>query len=209
MSLDDIIKQKRNEEKGRSFQGGNQRFDRTKSITRNRTVPYKVPFGRNKFEKGNPDDIWQHDLFEESDGRGGGGSTMNYGTGTKIKIVGLNYDVMSEDLQEFFSQSGSVKFAEVIYDRTDRSTGTGEVTFTNRADAQKAIKDLDGTKMNGKPIRVFPFNENSLANQRFASGNIIDRDNQRFRNSDNDLVISNSGKSRKVLVGRGERKAPF
>jgi len=208
MSLDDIIKQKKGSERGggrrggrggrgRSndrFQGSSRRIGATKSITR--TAPYRIP--RNRIERGNPEGFWEHDLFQENEvGKGQKRNNNNYVT--KIKVTGLNFDVMQDDLKQFFSQVGAVKFAEVIYDNTARSTGVGTVLFTNSADAQKAIDKLDGAKINGQVIRISAFSNENSGYQGFRTKN----------NSSDDLVISNSGSSRKVLVGRGERRFPI
>jgi hypothetical protein len=170
------------------FQGAARRLGGAKSQTRN--APYRIP--RKRIDRGNPEGFWEHDLFNDNDG-GKEPKRNNYLT--KVKVTGLNFDVMPEDLKQYFSQVGTVKTAEIEYDKTERSTGNGTVLFTNTADAQKAIDKLDGTRINNQVIRVsFSTNENS---------------GFRTRNNNDDIVISNLGSSRKVLVGRGERKAPI
>jgi len=43
-------------------------------------------------------------------------------------------------MQDVFKQYGDVKLAQVRYDKTDRSTGEGEVIFSTEADAARAYK---------------------------------------------------------------------
>jgi RNA recognition motif-containing protein len=61
---------------------------------------------------------------------------------------------MDTDLKDVFKQYGDVKLAQVRYDKTDRSTGEGEVIFTTVEDAQKAYKELQGALVNGQAITL-------------------------------------------------------
>jgi len=63
---------------------------------------------------------------------------------------------MSEgDLQTLFGAHGTVRSAEVIMDRvTGRSKGFGFVEMESEAQAQTAIKAVNGQDFNGRPLRV-------------------------------------------------------
>lgn len=73
----------------------------------------------------------------------------------KLYIGNLPYSTTSEELQQQFSQAGSVVEAVVMMDKmTGRSRGFGFVTMANDADAQKAIEMFNGKDMGGRAIVV-------------------------------------------------------
>ena len=80
-----------------------------------------------------------------------------------------------EDLKEFFADYGEVSSAKVIMDReTNRSRGFGFVEMADEAAGQKAIRELDGAQVDGRPIRVNvakPREERSDNKRSFSGGN--------------------------------------
>ena len=75
--------------------------------------------------------------------------------GRKMYCGNLSYNVSSSDLEQLFSQFGSVESAEVITDRdTGRSKGFGFVEMASEAEAQAAINGLNETEHNGRPLTV-------------------------------------------------------
>src|SRR5438132_5157250 len=75
--------------------------------------------------------------------------------GTKLYVGGLPYSSTEQQLQELFSQHGSVTSAKIITDRyTGQSRGFGFVEMATSEEAQKAITALNGTQMNGRSITV-------------------------------------------------------
>jgi RNA recognition motif-containing protein len=75
--------------------------------------------------------------------------------GSKLFVGNLSWTVTSDDLRDAFEPFGNIQEAKVIMDReTGRSRGFGFVTFTEAADAQVAIADMNGTKIDGRDIRV-------------------------------------------------------
>ena len=75
--------------------------------------------------------------------------------GTKLYVGGLPYSTTEQQLQELFSQHGSVTSAKVITDRyTGQSRGFGFVEMATGEEAQKAITALNGTQMDGRPVTV-------------------------------------------------------
>lgn len=70
-------------------------------------------------------------------------------------IGSLAYATTDDSLKAFFEQIGPVASARVITDRdSGRSKGFGFVEFENEADNQKAIDQLDGKELDGRPISV-------------------------------------------------------
>jgi RNA recognition motif-containing protein len=67
----------------------------------------------------------------------------------------LSYGVSSSDLEQLFSQFGSVESAQVIMDRdTGRSKGFGFVEMASQAEAQAAISGLNETEHEGRSLTV-------------------------------------------------------
>ncbi|MGB8194466.1 MAG: RNA-binding protein [Chitinophagaceae bacterium] len=72
-----------------------------------------------------------------------------------IYVSNLSFTVQDEDLKEFFAEYGEVTSAKVIMDKeTGRSRGFGFVEMSDESSAQKAIRELDGAQVDGRPIRV-------------------------------------------------------
>ena len=72
-----------------------------------------------------------------------------------IFVGNLEYQVNEEELKEFFSSQGEVESARVIANRhTGRSKGFGFVVMPDDAEAKKAIEELNGKELNGRPVTV-------------------------------------------------------
>ena len=72
-----------------------------------------------------------------------------------IFIGSLPFSVKDEGLREIFEGYGAVASARVISDKfTGRSTGFGFVEMADDAAAQKAIEELNGAEISGRPIVV-------------------------------------------------------
>jgi len=73
----------------------------------------------------------------------------------KLFVGGLAWATTDEGLGQAFEAHGEVTEAKVILDReTGRSRGFGFVTFSEAADADAAISSMDGSDLDGRPIRV-------------------------------------------------------
>ena len=72
-----------------------------------------------------------------------------------IYVGNLSYGVTEDELQQLFVEYGSVVSANLIMDRdTGNPKGFGLVEMENQADAEKAIKELDGSSIKGRSIKV-------------------------------------------------------
>lgn len=75
--------------------------------------------------------------------------------GNKLYVGNLPYSVRDEDLQQSFSQFGSVASAKVMMERdTGRSKGFGFVEMGSDAEAQAAISGMNGQSLGGRGIVV-------------------------------------------------------
>ncbi len=75
--------------------------------------------------------------------------------GNKLYVGNLPYTVRDEDLQQAFSEFGGVSSAKVMMERdTGRSKGFGFVEMGNDAEAQAAIKGMNGQNMGGRDLVV-------------------------------------------------------
>lgn len=72
-----------------------------------------------------------------------------------IYVANLNFDMLDEDLKQFFASYGEVQSAKIIRDKTtDKSRGFGFVEMVDETAARKATVELDGTMIEGRPIKV-------------------------------------------------------
>lgn len=73
----------------------------------------------------------------------------------KLFVGGISFDTDNESLRRGFEGFGELEDVVVIHDReTGRSRGFGFVTFRERADAERAIQEMDGHELDGRTIRV-------------------------------------------------------
>ncbi len=75
--------------------------------------------------------------------------------GKKLYVGNLPYTTSDSDLQQLFSQHGTVSAAQVITDReTGRSKGFGFIEMSSDSEAQAAISGLHGKDFSGRPLTV-------------------------------------------------------
>jgi cold-inducible RNA-binding protein len=75
--------------------------------------------------------------------------------GKKLYVGNLTYQVSDSDLEQMFSQFGTVQSAQVISDReTGRSKGFGFVEMGSDAEADAAIRGLNEQEHNGRRLTV-------------------------------------------------------
>ncbi len=73
----------------------------------------------------------------------------------KIYVGNMPYSVTSDALSDMFSEYGDVDEATVIKDRdSGRSKGFGFVDMPSDADANRAIKGLNGTQLDNRALVV-------------------------------------------------------
>ena len=72
-----------------------------------------------------------------------------------IYVGNLSKDVDQENLKEVFEAFGQVNTIKIIIDReSGESKGFGFVDMPGKNDAEDAIKQLDGSELNGQVLKV-------------------------------------------------------
>ena len=72
-----------------------------------------------------------------------------------IFVGNLPFSATEDQLQKLFEPYGTIDRVAIITDReTGRSRGFGFVEMAADARAQDAINELDGTEMDGRPLRI-------------------------------------------------------
>jgi len=73
----------------------------------------------------------------------------------RLYVGNLAYSTTAESLKEHFGQIGEVTDSVVITDKmSGRSKGFGFVTMGTDELADKAVKELDGKELDGRPLKV-------------------------------------------------------
>ena len=73
----------------------------------------------------------------------------------RIYVGGLPYTASEQDLQNLFGAHGTVTSASVITDQyTGQAKGFGFVEMQTDAQAEAAIRSLNGTQMGGRELTV-------------------------------------------------------
>jgi RNA recognition motif-containing protein len=73
----------------------------------------------------------------------------------KLYVGNLSFKTSSDDLQQLFSQAGTVESASVVEDReTGRSRGFGFVEMSSKEEGEAAIAQFNGKEINGRNLNV-------------------------------------------------------
>jgi RNA recognition motif-containing protein len=72
-----------------------------------------------------------------------------------IYVGNLSFDMTEEDLRKAFGEHGQVASARIINDTyTGKSKGFGFVEMNDKAEAEAAIRAINGKDMKGRPVKV-------------------------------------------------------
>ncbi len=72
-----------------------------------------------------------------------------------IYVGNLSFQMTDEDLKAEFEKFGKVSKASIIKDKlSGRSKGFGFVEMPDKAEAEEAIKKLDGAPVKGRNLKV-------------------------------------------------------
>ncbi|CAH9126328.1 unnamed protein product [Cuscuta epithymum] len=95
---------------------------------------------------------WQNSLFE--DGLRAAGVSSGFENGTKLYVSNLHHNVTNEDIRELFSEIGELVRYAIHYDKNGRQSGSAEVVFVRRTDAIQALKKYNNVQLDGKPMKI-------------------------------------------------------
>uniref|UniRef100_A0A6S8M0K3 RRM domain-containing protein n=1 Tax=Dunaliella tertiolecta TaxID=3047 RepID=A0A6S8M0K3_DUNTE len=104
-------------------------------------------------------DRWQHDMFDPRETpvtprRAGRLAGAPPSLPTRVLVQNLDFKVTKQDLEELFMPIGELLSAAIDYDRSDRPTGTGQVVFRDRKDAEQALATYNGVKLDNRPLQL-------------------------------------------------------
>lgn len=86
---------------------------------------------------------------------GGGGPPKVLGTSVSIYVGNLDDDINETDLKTAFEPFGELLNVKVVRDPvTNKSKNIGFISFTNKPDAEKAIRDMHGAMLKTRPIKT-------------------------------------------------------
>jgi RNA recognition motif-containing protein len=75
--------------------------------------------------------------------------------GTKLYVGNLSFNTTENELQELFSQAGTVQEVTLMQDKfTGKSRGFAFVTMGSEQDAQNAIAKINGQTVEGRTLTV-------------------------------------------------------
>ncbi|KAI9248598.1 hypothetical protein BY458DRAFT_405727, partial [Sporodiniella umbellata] len=81
----------------------------------------------------------------------------NYGPKTnKVFVANLSFDVTEDSLYDVFSKFGTIvgDIGMPIHRDSGRIKGIAYITFENEDEAEKAVKQMNGAYIEGRPIRT-------------------------------------------------------
>lgn len=78
----------------------------------------------------------------------------NHASSRCVMIKNLPLDFSWRELKQFASEAGNVRFVDILLTSSQRSTGIGTVRFVSCADADRAVRKLDGVQLEGRQVRV-------------------------------------------------------
>src|SRR5947199_6682725 len=75
--------------------------------------------------------------------------------GTKLYVGNLSFNTTENELQELFSQAGTVQEVTLMQDKfTGKSRGFAFVTMSSEQEAQNAITQFNGKSVEGRSLTV-------------------------------------------------------
>ncbi|KAL6582813.1 hypothetical protein OROMI_004891 [Orobanche minor] len=164
MSLDDMIKNRKNNERGGRGQGRPRRGRASGGPSRGGGrlfgAPRRNPLGVNarpssfaiaKSVRRTKNLPWQNGLFEDSLKAA---DLSGLEAGTKVYISNLDVGVSNEDIRELFLEIGELIRYAIHFDKNGRPSGSAEVVFARRSDAFQAFKRYNNVQLDGRPMKI-------------------------------------------------------
>jgi RNA recognition motif-containing protein len=81
--------------------------------------------------------------------------TVKHHMSNKLFVGNLSFNTTENDLQDAFAAHGTVIETNLMMDRaTGRPRGFGFVTMSTNEEAEKAVNELNGKSLDGRPLTV-------------------------------------------------------
>ena len=155
MSLDDIAKM--NDEKKRKFKFGFKKNYRNNKRLNNYNNNYnrRIRGGNHVKKKFNNNYKSNYNKFDRIKKK----ENFEKETRTKIKITNLQKEIKDDELNQFFSSVGKIKFCKIQKDENNNSLGIAYIEYYKPESAKKAIKDFDNAEIEGTFMKLEYNNE--------------------------------------------------
>lgn len=134
---------------------------------------------------------------------------MRDACGTAVTVWNLNYDVDEGEVKTTFERCGRVQDVILHYDRCGRSLGVADVIYSTEVEAERAVTETNGTRMDGRRVYVHMANgqeENwsKVVTEETRKGS-NESHSKRHRNRENNGYIGSNREFRCTLPNRGCR----
>jgi len=101
----------------------------------------------------------------------GQGEERKGGGGSRLYVGNLAYTTSWQKLKDHFKSVGNVVYADVFRDSSGRSKGCGIIEFQTKEESAEAIKTMNDSDLDGRPIFVREDRENHSGRKVFV-GNL-------------------------------------
>mmetsp|Transcript_4571 Transcript_4571/g.6675 ORF Transcript_4571/g.6675 Transcript_4571/m.6675 type:complete len:383 (+) Transcript_4571:76-1224(+) len=87
------------------------------------------------------------------------GGKPSTSSGLSVYVGNLPFDLKWQDLKDHARRAGNVDNVKILENPDGRSKGSGVVKYQHPKDAQRAIRELQGSMLGGRPITLREFHE--------------------------------------------------
>jgi RNA-binding protein 39 len=87
----------------------------------------------------------------------------------RLYVGSLHYSLTEDDVRQVFEPFGELDFVNIHRDQTGRSKGYGFIQFKRAEDAKRAMAELNGLELAGRPLKVNVVTESNKENNMLAS----------------------------------------
>jgi polyadenylate-binding protein len=94
---------------------------------------------------------------------------MNWPFQATVYVGNLSNEISESDLAKLFCTVGTLSMVKVVRDKSKSSMGYAYVNFNSPEDVQRARRKFNGYLLNGKHIRVMPYNRDLTRLERGAN----------------------------------------
>jgi len=118
-------------------------------------------------------------------GGGPGGRNNNQWGNVSVYVGNLSYETTWQELKDHMRRVGNIDKADILQGNDGRSKGCGIVIYQNPKEAQRAIRELQNSELNGRPIFVREDRESGSSSGGGGFGNRGGRNDFGYRNNNN------------------------